>query len=197
MQTPGIFKEKSKGDICYRIEDYLFLDGGIWVEGEFTAEKADEILSMIKILESRYEKDAKNNMITLFINSHGGDMLGGLNVYEALRNTELKVRTVVTGYACSIAGIIFLAGEERLMMPYTQFHMHEPRNFGCGEGTIEGMSRTLSDLIYYKDLLKDIVASRTKLDKKTIEKLITNKDAFFHPDDAIDHGIATGIISKL
>lgn len=42
MQTPGIFKEKSKGDICYRIEDYLFLDGGIWVEGEFTAEKADE-----------------------------------------------------------------------------------------------------------------------------------------------------------
>lgn len=38
------------------------------------------------------------------------------------------------------------------------------------------MSRTLSDLIYYKDLLKDIVSSRTKLDKKTTAVFLNISD---------------------
>ena len=197
MNRPNLYKEKAKSEFFWRVEDYLANNGEIWIDGDFTSEDGDYILSLIRYMEEKHKTNNKFDTVTIYINSYGGDLVSGLNLYEALRHTELEVETVITGYACSIAGILFLAGDEILMLPHSHFHMHEPRNAGRPAGTMEELEYTLKDLNKYKEVITNIIETRTDLDYDEISYMITNRDQFFSAEEALQKGIATGIVYKL
>lgn len=90
MNRPQILREKAIGESRHEIEDYLFTDGGIWIEGEFTAVKGNLIMSALHYLEDRHVRNEKYDSVTLYINSHGGDAITGLNLYDALIQAEME-----------------------------------------------------------------------------------------------------------
>ena len=51
--------------------------------------------------------------INVFINSYGGEVAEGLAIYNNLRRHKAKVKTYCDGFACSIASVVFMAGDER------------------------------------------------------------------------------------
>ena len=104
----------------FKKKELLLKYGEIRIEGEITIEKGDEILDSIRYLEKIYKKNRKRNIINVGINSNGGDILTGLNIYEELSmaGRYMYISTRNYGHAGGIAGIIFLAGKERLMMEY-------------------------------------------------------------------------------
>jgi ATP-dependent Clp protease protease subunit len=59
--------------------------------------------------------DPDIEVINVHINSYGGEVAEGLAIYNLLRNHKAKVRTYCDGFACSIASVIFMAGDERIM----------------------------------------------------------------------------------
>ena len=83
-------------------------------------------------------------LLTVRINSGGGDVFDGLAIFNALRRHEAAVVTEIDGLAASIASIIALAGEEVRMADNAFFMIHDPS--GLEWGTAEDM-RAMAELL--------------------------------------------------
>lgn len=64
--------------------------------------------------------------IQIWINSPGGVVMDGYNIYNAILRTKTKVDTYCTGIAASIAAVIFQAGRNRCMSDYGLLMYHNP-----------------------------------------------------------------------
>ena len=68
--------------------------------------------------------DAGVSEITVRINSMGGEVAEGVAIFNALRAHPARVTTVCDGMACSIASVIFMAGDERVMNEASLLMIH-------------------------------------------------------------------------
>lgn len=70
----------------------------------------------------RLEKPA----IQVWINSPGGVVMDGYNIFNAILKSKTPVDTYNYGIAASIAGVIFMAGRKRVMADYASLMIHSP-----------------------------------------------------------------------
>jgi len=70
--------------------------------------------------------------IQVWINSPGGVVTDGYDIYSGILKTKTPVDTFCIGAAASIAGVIFQAGRKRIMTDYSWLMYHNP--FGGGDG---------------------------------------------------------------
>lgn len=68
--------------------------------------------------------EPKKEVIDIWINSGGGSVVLGMQLFNTILKTKTKVDTHNVGMAASIAGPIFLAGRNRYMMDNAVFMMH-------------------------------------------------------------------------
>ena len=59
-------------------------------------------------------------------------MAEGLAIYNALKRHKAKVTTYVDGFACSIASVIFAAGDERIMSDTSLLMIHNAWTWASG-----------------------------------------------------------------
>ena len=64
--------------------------------------------------------------IQVWINSGGGVVMDGYNIYNAILKSKTKVDTYNVGIAASIAAVIFQAGRKRIMADYSLLMYHNP-----------------------------------------------------------------------
>ena len=110
--------------------------------------------------------------IKVSINSPGGSVIGGLSIFTALVSSELKVITQIDGIAASIAAIIFMAGQERVMMEYGLFMIHNP--FGGDDKALEKIKDSLMKILgedNFSDLSK-LMDEETWMDSTEMKSLI-------------------------
>ncbi len=62
----------------------------------------------------------------VWINSVGGSVMDGMDIYNAITNSKIEITTKCVGIAASIAGVIFQAGDKRVMNDYSLLMMHNP-----------------------------------------------------------------------
>lgn len=95
----------------------------------------------------------------VLLHTQGGDFYIGLSIYDLLKKHS---PTIIATGACMSAGVlIFCAGEKRLATPSTQFMIHYGQDSNASS----------SEAAHNKDMLKlmkDIVASRTNVTRRTI-----------------------------
>lgn len=137
------------------------------------------------------------NTIRVHINSPGGDIQGGVNIANALREQVSKgrrVETIVDGLAASIASVIAMAGETVTMADNALMMIHNPWTIEIGSA---------SDLRKTADVLDtmrgQIVATYQWHSELTDADLIALMDAetWMDADEAIAHGLATDKIEGL
>ena len=123
FRDPSIGIGGKDGSRLVTMEDYMFNGRKLWLQGRITPDTVDSLLSQLIIIEEDYTFSGIINQtdvnVTIYISSPGGS-LTSLNLYDYLLHTPLKIRTVVTGYAYSAAALVFLAGSERCLMPYSR-----------------------------------------------------------------------------
>ena len=134
--------------------------------------------------------------ITLFINSLGGEVYSGMAVYDYIRVMPAKLTTVCIGTAASMGALLFLAGDERLMLPHSQVMIHDP---SLGAGSMAGLKphelqKRVDDLVKVRDETANVIATRTK---KSVDEIleITKEDTYYTAEEAIEFGLATGYFS--
>ena len=64
------------------------------------------------------------SQINLFINSYGGEVFEGTAIYNQLRRHPAHKTVYVDGFACSIASVIAMAGDEVVMPRNTMMMIH-------------------------------------------------------------------------
>ena len=70
--------------------------------------------------------------INVYINSYGGEVAEGLAIYNSLKRHKAKIVTVCDGFACSVASVIFMAGDERVMNESSLLMIHNAWTWASG-----------------------------------------------------------------
>lgn len=122
--------------------------------------------------------------ITVYLNSPGGSVWDGLEIYNLLRASGRHIKTVLTGLAASMGSIIFLAGDERMAMTGTLYMVHKPSSLSWGNA--DDMRKTIEMLDKSQDSLGAIYKERTGIED--IHEYI-NAESWFNAEDMQRLGI--------
>lgn len=129
--------------------------------------------------------------IEVHISSYGGDVSEGLAIYNSLKNHKAKVITVNDGFACSIASVVFCAGDERKMNEASLFMIHNAWSFACGNAG--DMRKAADDLDKITEASERIYEKTSNLSLEKIKEYM-DKETWFSPDECLEYGFATEII---
>ncbi len=191
---PNLIKESVRGMESLTPDDLLFTNREIFLTTGVDSSTANELIKQLMILE----KLDNTGEITLYINSPGGEVVSGLAVYDYIQLMKAPVRTVCIGTAASMGAILFLAGQKREMLEHTRLMIHDP---AYGGGDMAG--KKPHELQMYVDKLKQsqeiiagIIAEKTG---KSLEEVYekTHEDSYFNATEAIEYGLATGIVTQI
>ncbi|MFL5809340.1 MAG: ATP-dependent Clp protease proteolytic subunit [Flavisolibacter sp.] len=122
--------------------------------------------------------------IQVWINSPGGDVDDGYNIYNAILKTKTKVDTYCYGMAASMAGVIFQAGRKRIMADYSWLMYHNP--YGS----------TSSDLMAtFTESIAKMIANRSGKTEDEI-RAIMKKTTYIMADEALEAGLCDEVESS-
>ena len=189
-----IIKESARGYDVIPIEDEFLKNREIFLASDVDEISCNEIIKELIYLD----REDSTSEITIYINSPGGIVQDGLAVYDTIMLLKSPVRTVCLGTCASMGAILFLAGDKREMMKHGKIMIHDP-SFGGGH-SIGGkkpheIQMELDDLNRCRESLAKIIADRTGKSLKAVCK-VTEKDAYFSAEEAMEFGLATGIITE-
>jgi len=106
------------------------------------------------------------DLITLRINSPGGNVFDAFAIYNALVRNPARVETEIDGMALSAASIVALAGEDVRMASNAMFMVHNP--YGIVMGDASAMRKSAEMLDKMRDNLADVYLTKTQ---KTVEQV--------------------------
>lgn len=142
-----------------------------------------------KQLELANGDDVKINM-----NSYGGDVDEGFMIYTSLRKYAkehgAKVTTYAKGRCCSIATVIFLAGDTRIVNKYLEPFVHNAWTYG--EGDSKEFQKISADLESVNDKIGRFYAEHTDLTYKEARALMDGETSI-SPQECINIRFATEI----
>lgn len=142
---------------------------------------------------SKELKDITTSHIAVHINSRGGDVGEGLAIYNALKNHNAEITTYCDGFVCSIASVIFMAGDKRVMCPASMLMIHNPWMFAQGNAT--QLRKAADDLDTICSAVIKAYKSHVTLDEEALKAKL-DEETWITPDEAIEWGFATEKIEQ-
>lgn len=131
--------------------------------------------------------------INVYINSYGGEVAEGLAIYNALKRHTAHVTTYCDGMACSIASVIFMAGDTRVMGEASLLMIHNAWTFA--EGNAKAMRKAADDLD--KITAASIAAYMEHVNLTEMQlKHKMDAETWVTPSEALEWGFATQIGDK-
>lgn len=136
--------------------------------------------------------------LRVHINSPGGDVQGGINIANALRDQQMSkgrtVETYVDGLAASIASVIAMAGSKVVMADNALMMIHDPWSIEVGSAA--EMRKTADVLDAMRDQIVATYQWHTKEDPKDIAALMA-AETWMTADEALAKGFVTDITKGL
>ncbi|WP_019243652.1 MULTISPECIES: head maturation protease, ClpP-related [Bacillus] len=132
-----------------------------------------------------------NEEVEVIINSGGGDVFAGSEIFTVLKSYKGHVTVKIVGLAASAASVIAMAGDKILISPTAQMMIHNVSTYGSGD---------YRDFEHISDTLKSanqsiINAYKTKLNKtdEELQKLMDD-ETWFNANTALEHGFVDEIM---
>lgn len=128
----------------------------------------------------------KGRHVTVGINSNGGSVADGLEIYNAIKRRG-NVTTRVDGYAASIASVIALAGDTVISPISSIWMIHEPWSMEIGDA--EKMRKAADMLEKHGETLAGIYANETGKSLDEVRAAMKS-ETWFTGEEAVDWGLA-------
>ncbi|MEK6689962.1 MAG: ATP-dependent Clp protease proteolytic subunit [Nitrospirota bacterium] len=136
--------------------DDLLKKRTLYIEGEVTHEMAKWIGSSILWLNAQDD----SSEIILYINSAGGTVTAGLDLYDIVRHSKAPITGIVFRCANSMASIVLQACKTRKALRHSQIVLHNIKTTKEWHEFEENLEKTLHD---------------TKRDQQSIYKILTER----------------------
>ena len=150
-------------------------------------------LSSKEFIEQLRSLPSDVDQITVDINSEGGSVFEGNAIAEALKQHPANITTRCIGSALSIASVIFVAGNERLIAENGWVMIHEPMTESWGTADEIRQQAELIDNIREK-MVVDYVDATNILPLQAEQMM--REETWLDSADAIKYGFATGVTGK-
>lgn len=129
--------------------------------------------------------------IDVEINSYGGDVYAGSEIYTALKSYPGRVTTTVTGIAASMASIIAMAGDHVRISPTGQIMIHNVSSYS--EGDKNDFEKEAGVLAGYDKTLANAYRLKTNMSEKELLDLM-NHETWLTPQEALEKGFVDEIL---
>lgn len=191
VQMPTVLEERELNAVAVNIFSRLLLDRIIFLGTDVNEESANIITAQLMYLNSEDNKKP----IQMFINSPGGSVSDGLQIYDTMQMIKAPVYTICTGSACSMAAVLLAGGEKgyRGALPNSEIMIHQPSGGALGQATDIEIAN--AHIQRCKNKLYKLLATDTG---KTIEeiKADSDRDYWMTAEEALQYGLIDKIFDK-
>lgn len=167
-------------------------EADIYIYGDITSwdwfESDVSSYTLSKTLESL---DA--DTINVYINSYGGEVAEGLAIYNALKRHKAKIKTFADGFACSIASVIFMAGDERIMSSASLLMIHNAWTYTAGNAA--ELRKQADDLDVITQASINAYMAAVNIPEEEVKQLL-DSESWLSPQLALEKGFATSVINE-
>lgn len=125
--------------------------------------------------------------VNVYINSYGGEVGEGLAIYNALKRHPAKVTTYADGFACSIASVIFAAGDERIISDTSLLMIHNAWTSAAGNS--EELRKAAEDLDTITSASINAYMGIVNIEEDEVRRLM-NEETWITGEEALEMGFA-------
>lgn len=145
-----------------------------------------------KSITDQFPEDI-NEDITLEVNSNGGLVTVGSEIYTALKNYEGHVTVEVTGMAASAASVAIMGADTVKMSPTAQIMIHKAL-LTRASGNSDDLEKAVNALKSSDQSIINAYVSKTGLSEDEIFKMMKN-ETFMSANEAIEKGFADELMT--
>lgn len=131
--------------------------------------------------------------INVYISSYGGEVKEGLAIYNALKRHKAKITTIADGFACSIASVIFAAGDERIMSNTSLLMIHNAWSSASGDSN--DFKKQAEDLEKITQASINAYMNIVSIEEEELKEMM-NIDTWIDGVDALEMGFATQLVEE-
>ena len=142
-------------------------------------------------LSRKLEELAGVSQINVNINSYGGEVAEGIAIYNALKRHSAKIVTRCDGMACSIASVIFMVGDERIMYAPSMLMIHNASSY-VGFATAAELRKAAEDNDKITSMSKAAYMESVSISEEELTELM-DAETWITPEEALEMGFATCI----
>ena len=188
--SPVIPEERKMNVTTMDVFSRLLMDRIVFLGVPINDDVANIIQAQLLYLDS-----VKNDTISLYVNTPGGQVSSGLCIYDTMQYIKSDVSTICTGMAASMGSIILCGGQEgkRYALPHSKVLIHQP--LGGANGQASDILIAAKEIEKTREILIDIIAKHSKQDK---DKVFTDadRDYWMTADEALEYGMIDKILTK-
>lgn len=145
----------------------------------------------LEIIQGLEKLDRFGNVITIKINSLGGEYEYTIPIISSIKNSENHIVTQIDGIAYSGAGMIALAGDIRLISEFGEIMFHEP--VSTLESGLDEIGKEYTASKEHYERITTLLLKETKLTLKRYCEKTNNKNWYINPKEALKLGIVNDI----
>ena len=145
---------------------------------------------VINAKDVRETLDAVSEDIVIKLNSPGGDVFEGIEIYNYLKDHPSNITVEVTGVAASAATFIVAGADEVIMNIGTSLMIHEASTFTWGNKS--DIQKTLNALETIDESILSIYSEKTGQSNDQLEEWM-NEEKWFTADEAVEFGFADSV----
>ena len=178
-------------DVSFK-KDNALEDRGIIVINEMISK--DSLASHYKKILALHFDSNFTDEVQVILNSPGGYNDGGWAFIDLLNFIKNPVRTIATGEICSMATMIFISGDHRVMSPNSVAMIHQFSSYS--EGTYGDLvaNRKAEDMEHAKIIAHFIHNSKYKNEKEVLANLLLDHDHWLSPFEMYEHGLCDEVM---
>ena len=149
------------------------------------------VATLNRLLHVMSRKLDRRDVITVFIQSNGGEVGYAFSAVDHMRTCRVPVHTVIDGEVCSAASIIATGGARRFVMPNGTLLVHQLRT------SAEGTASTIVDAARHckkvmRSMKKHYLRYCRHLDASTLDKMLRH-DTLLNATECLRYGMADAV----
>lgn len=179
MKSKQYFQLATAGTVA-NLNIYGDITSWPWLESDVSAHNLSKQLADLQDV----------TQINVYINSYGGEVMEGLAIYNALKRHKAHVTTFCDGSACSIASVIFMAGDERVMCKPSFLMIHDAWTYCAGNA--EALRKQADDLETITQASVTAYMEHINISEEELRDLMKAESWLTH-SEALEMGFATAV----
>jgi ATP-dependent Clp protease, protease subunit len=189
---PTVVESTNRGERHYDIYSRLLKENII-----FVGTPIDDVIANIVVAELLYlESEDPDRDISMYINSPGGSITGGLAIFDTMQFIKPDIVTICMGQAASMGAVLLAAGTKgkRFSLPNSRILIHQPSVEGVA-GQATDVRIQAEEMLRMRALLSQILADATGQPFEKIEKDV-ERDFILSPSQALEYGIIDAVLTS-
>lgn len=187
--VPSVVETTPRGERMYDIYSMLLKERIVFLGTPIFDQVANSIIAQLLHLE----REDPERDISIYINSPGGEVHGGLAILDAMQLNRCDVATYCVGVCASMATVLLSSGTpgKRFAMPNSTIHMHQA--MGGAQGQASDIEIEARETIRLNEKLKEILARNTGQDPERIRRDF-DRNFYLNAQQAKEYGMIDEIL---